>query len=78
MLERIHQGHQGSVKSRALARTCIWWPGMSKDRANVVENCPTCEKYRKEHPQPVSPTPDFPWQRVASDFFFSDKEKIIF
>lgn len=71
MLERIHQGHQGIVKTRALARTCIWWPGMSKDIANIIESCPICEKYRREHPQPLSPTPtpDFPWQRVASDLF---------
>ena len=71
MLERIHQGHQGIVKTRALARTCIWWPGMSKDIARKIESCPICEKYRREHPQPLSPTPtpDFPWQRVASDLF---------
>ena len=44
---------------------------MSKDIAGVVENCPICEKYRREHPQPLSPTPtpEFPWQRVASDLF---------
>ena len=71
MLERIHQGHQGIVKSRALARTCVWWPGMSKDIAMVVASCPTCEKYRREHTQPLlpTPTPEFPWQRVASDLF---------
>ena len=36
-----------------------------------VESCPTCEKYQREHPQPLSstPTPDFPWQRVDSDLF---------
>ena len=70
MLGRIHQGHQGIVKCRALARSCIWWPGMSKDIGLLVEGC-SFEKIRQVPPQPLipTPTPDYAWQQVASDLF---------
>ena len=71
MLDRVHQGHQGIVKCRALARSCIWWPGMSKDVGLLVDNCPACEKFRQVPPQPLipTPTPDYAWQQVGSDLF---------
>ena len=71
MLERVHQGHQGIVKCRALARTCIWWPGMSKEIGLMVEKCAACEKYRQVPPEPLipTPTPEYAWQHVASDLF---------
>lgn len=71
MLQRIHQGHQGIVKTRALAKTCIWWPGISKEIEKLVTNCPECEKHRVLPPQPLkpTPTPEHPWERVGSDLF---------
>ncbi|XP_012946146.1 uncharacterized protein K02A2.6-like [Aplysia californica] len=71
MLQRIHQGHQGIVKCRALACTCIWWPGMSKGIETLVNNCPECEKHIVLPPQPLvpTPTPDHPWKKVGSDLF---------
>jgi hypothetical protein len=50
ILGRIHEGHQGIVKCRALARCSVWWPGVSKQIQEMVENCPTCEKERKLMP----------------------------
>ena len=47
ILQRLHQGHQGIVKCRALARESVWWPGLSKRMEKVVEACPTCEKDRQ-------------------------------
>ena len=71
MLDRLHQGHQGIVKTRALARSTVWWPGLSKDIATLVQCCPECELYRREHPQPLipTPTPRREWTQVASDLF---------
>ena len=31
MFERIHEGHKGIVKCRALARQSIWWPRLSSE-----------------------------------------------
>ena len=71
MLDRLHQGHQGIVKTRALARSTVWWPGLSKDIGTLVQCCPECELYRREHPQPLipTPTPRSEWTQVASDLF---------
>ena len=71
ILQRLHQGHQGMVKCRALARSCVWWPGLSKKIEEVVGTCATCEKERKLPPEPLQPTktPDYPWQKIATDMF---------
>ena len=70
MLQRLHQGRQGLVKCRAFARSCVWWPGLSKKIEEVVGTCATCEKERKLPPEPLQPTktPDYPWQKIAMDF----------
>ena len=71
MLDRLHEGHQGIVKTRALARSTVWWPGLSKEIETLVQNCPACEMYRREHPQPLvpTPTPKHEWMKVATDLF---------
>ncbi|KAG1671242.1 Transposon Ty3-I Gag-Pol polyprotein [Nymphon striatum] len=38
ILEKIHEGHQGITKCRALARESVWWPGLSSELKNLVEN----------------------------------------
>ena len=77
ILQRLHQGHQGIVKCRALARESVWWPGLSKRMEKVVEACLTCEKDRQYPedrqypPEPMRPTktPEYPWQRIGMDLF---------
>ena len=71
MLQRLYQGHQGVVKCRALARSCVWWPGLSKKIEEVVGARATCEKERKLPPEPLQPTktPDYSWQKTAMDLF---------
>lgn len=71
ILHRLHQGHQGVVKCRALARRCVWWPGLATQIEELVSKCDICEKERIYPPDPMKPTktPDYPWQRVAMDLF---------
>ena len=71
ILERLHAGHQGVVKTRALAKTSVWWPGLSKQINELVERCPECAKERKTQTSPMMPTavPDYPWQRIGTDIF---------
>ena len=61
ILIKIHDGHQGIAKSRALAKCSVWWPGLSQQIQSMVENCATCEKERKARPEPVKPSsfPDY-------------------
>ncbi|KAK7096429.1 hypothetical protein V1264_005727 [Littorina saxatilis] len=71
VLQKVHAGHQGIVKCRALARESVWWPGLSSQIETMVTNCPTCMQERKVPPEPLIPTqtPDFPWQKVGMDLF---------
>ncbi|KAK7106504.1 hypothetical protein V1264_017754 [Littorina saxatilis] len=69
ILSKIHGGHQGIVKCRALARSSVWWSGLSTDIKVMIEECATCVKERKPPPEPLQPTPvpDYPWQKVGVD-----------
>ena len=59
------------VKCRALTRSCVWWPGLSKKIEEVVGTCATCWKERKLPPEPLQPTKtqDSLWQKIAMDLF---------
>ena len=69
ILRRLHAGHQGIVKTRALARASVWWPGLSTEINSLIDSCPTCLKERRSKITPMIPTPvpDYPWQRVGTD-----------
>ena len=72
MLKRIHEGHLGMDKCKALARTTLYWPGMSRDIENMVARCSTCNASRRQQQrEPLMPysVPDYPWQRVGTDIF---------
>ena len=68
-LQKLHAGHQGVAKTRALARASVWWPGLSTRINTLVADCPTCAKERPAPVEPMIPTPvpEFPWQRVGID-----------
>ena len=69
ILGKLHGGHQGIVKTRALARDAVWWPGLSSEIKTLIDDCPTCVKERNPAPEPLRPTPvqDRPWQKLGTD-----------
>ena len=71
VLDKLHEGHQGITKCRERAKTSVWWPGLSKQLEELVNNCSTCIKERVNRPEPVIPSelPDHPWQKLAADLF---------
>jgi hypothetical protein len=72
MLLRIHEGHLGMDKCKALARTTLYWPGMARDIENLVARCGICNAYhRKQQQEPLlpHPVPERPWQKVGADIF---------
>lgn len=70
-LDRIHNSHLGISKCRERARQSVWWPGISKQLEELIQNCHKCLKAQKQRSQPLTPTPlpTLPWQKVASDLF---------
>ena len=75
VLDEIHEGHQGIVKCRERAKTSVWWPGLSREVQDMVENCKVCAKHRQQRAEPLMPTlfPERPWQMIGTDLFELDK-----
>ena len=71
LLCKLHSGHQGITKCRELASQLVWWPGLSKQLEEMVQNCQECIKAQRQRPQPLTPTAltHLPWQKVASHLF---------
>ena len=71
ILQRLHEGHQGITKTKALASTCVWWPYISSQIETMVNKCATCAVHRPERSEPLRPSsfPNTPWSRLAMDLF---------
>lgn len=67
-----HEGHQGVVKTKALMRTKVWFPGIDDLIASKISSCVACQATSKLPPPPpvqVRTLPDAPWQRLSIDFY---------
>lgn len=70
ILDRLHMGHQGITKCRECAKQSVWWPGLSTQFLQIVEECETCAKERLNNRETLLPT-EFPgrsWELVGADF----------
>ena len=71
IMSRIHEGHLGLTKCLGRIRESVWWPNVTNYANNFVMRCETCARYRVQRQEPMIPsvTPDYPWQKIACDFF---------
>ena len=74
ILDKIHKGHRGIFKCRERAKTSVWWPGLSSEVQDMVENCKVCAKHRQQRAEALMPTlfPERPWQMISTDLFELD------
>ena len=80
ILETIHDGHPGIVKSRERARQAVWWKGMSQEIKDLVQSCDFCQnKQSKQTKEPLMCTqcPERPWQHVGMDICELDSRKYL-
>ena len=70
-LRKIHEGHQGIVRCTLLAKTAVWWPGISRDITDFIKKFPECARDTIPNKEPLISTslPKYPWQKVAADLF---------
>ena len=70
-LSKIHQGHQGIEKCRLRVSTSVWWPGVSREMQNFVQQCGICRQQTLPSTEPMipMPLPKRPWERVGTDLF---------
>ena len=72
ILASIHQGHLGIEKSLLRARSCVYWPAITRDITQFVEHCNACQKHQKKNKkEPIlqPDTPSRPWETISSDLF---------
>ena len=79
ILDQLHIGHQGITKCRMRAQQSVWWPGINRDIEDLIKCCKECAKQQTNRPEPLvpTPTPDYPWQKVASDLFEYEKRNYL-
>ena len=72
VLLSLHTGHQGETKCLLLARESVFWPGITKDIKEMVQQCEVCTTFQAAQAklpilQPELPTK--PWEKLGSDIF---------
>ncbi|XP_033121355.1 uncharacterized protein K02A2.6-like [Anneissia japonica] len=69
-VELAHAGHQGMVKTKALVREKVWFPGIDKMVEQQVKYCLPCQAAVATNAEPLqmSVIPPSPWTEVAIDF----------
>ncbi|XP_030031283.2 uncharacterized protein K02A2.6 [Manduca sexta] len=73
ILGKIHYAHLGIEKCKQLARKTIFWPNMSKEIEDLIQNCDTCKSFQNRNRKEEmieKEIPEGPWQIVATDIFF--------
>ena len=72
VMEGVHDGHFGEIKSVLRARSAVYWPGCDDQIRNMVASCSTCQQNRHKNPsQPIYPVklPVYPFQMLSADHF---------
>ncbi|XP_028169209.1 uncharacterized protein LOC114359144 [Ostrinia furnacalis] len=64
-----HISHMGIVKTKGLARSYVWWPGIDRD---VEEACRACDTCAREAAAPARASPS-PWPSRLSDVPFHEE-----
>ena len=66
ILSKIHEGHWGVERCRIRVRCSVWWPGVSSEVKQFVENCCTCarEPARNESPPEMRAPPTYTAPRI--------------
>ena len=73
MLTRIHESHLGIEKSKRRARDILYWPNMNGQISDLIANCSSCLKHRKNNakePLIQHEVPDRPWQKNRLRFIY--------
>lgn len=71
ILELLHRGHSGIVKTRQLARQLYFWPGLNNDVKQMINHCSACfELLPQQQPLPLVQTEaKSPLEHTSADLF---------
>jgi len=48
ILDIAHEGHLGVEKTKQLARSSVYWPGMGDDIERVINKCSVCQSFQRK------------------------------
>ncbi|XP_037299019.1 uncharacterized protein K02A2.6-like [Manduca sexta] len=71
MINELHRGHFGIVKTKSIARSKLWWPGIDGDIERAVSACSVCAAACSAPPRAPPapwPRPDRPSERIHIDY----------
>ena len=67
-----HRSHQGIVKTKALLRETVWFPGIDRQVEQAVQECILCQAATRskstQAPLKMTILPDGPWEELSADF----------
>ena len=73
IVKRLHASHQGIEKARLAAKESYFWPGITSDLKNAVEQCEACQVMRSsqaaEPLQSVIKPVTAPMQLISADLY---------
>ncbi|XP_059223944.1 uncharacterized protein K02A2.6-like [Stomoxys calcitrans] len=71
VLNLLHRSHLGIVKTKGLARSYVWWPGIDKEIERLLGSCKFCQESLSSPERslliPWQPT-DHVWSRIHLDY----------
>lgn len=73
LVDSCHASHNGVEATLKLARSNLFWPGMSSQVKDVVKQCSVCAKFAASQANPPMrshPIPVYPFHLVSLDVFF--------
>ena len=62
ILNQLHIDHIGIVKTKGLARSYVWWPGLDKNIEEMIKTCHVCQINQNLPAE----APLFPWPLAKS------------
>ena len=68
----MHEGHQGSTKTKEFLRTRVGFPRLDKMVEVHIQHCHPCQVVnmsQEGEPLRMTPMPSEPWKEVAEDFW---------
>ena len=72
VLENLHTGHLGIVKTQLRASKDVFWPKINQDIEKMCKSCEVCQQYQNTQPaEPLIQTevPSRPWSTIGTDLF---------
>ncbi|UYV82722.1 K02A2.6-like [Cordylochernes scorpioides] len=76
ILQTLHMSHQGISACKNRTHEAIYWPGLDRQIEEMVYKCRICQESQpSQRKEPLLPheIANYPWQKVAIDFFYLDQ-----